>query len=51
VRGEHAYDWVCASPAGVEGGIEVQTECVRVFGQGATARATSGEPDSWVCER
>lgn len=47
-----AYTWVCESPTGASGGIEVLDECVRLFGRDVVAVATDpGDPDSWICER
>jgi hypothetical protein len=47
-----AYAWVCESPAGEHGDIEVSAECSRLFGLDVRAVATDpGDPYSWVCER
>jgi hypothetical protein len=47
-----AFAWVCASPSGEHGDIEVSTECSRVFGLDVRAVATDpGDPYSWICER
>lgn len=47
-----AYTWVCESPTGERGGIEVSDECTRLHGVDARAVATDpGDPYSWICER
>lgn len=47
-----AYTWVCESPAGERGGIEVSDECTRLHGPDARAVATDpGDPYSWICAR
>lgn len=44
------YTWACESSTGDQGGIEVSTECARLYGPGVYGSiGGGGEPGEWYC--